>query len=272
MDDTTLQVYSLLFVFATVVLVYSARFFQARRGRRRRQRQIAGFEQIPQWTTQSIESNRPLHLAFGGAAVGGDNTPAALAGAEFFHQVIEAANASDASPLVTMSAPETIPLGQDTLRRAWHKGDTLSRARWLPPDLAYAGAVTESMADDEPTAHIMAGQFGPELALMLDSASRHGQPSLAVSDRLDGGAVAYAMADHVLIGEELYAAAGYLAEDAPARADAAVLDVWRALILLGVTALLLLEFSKQLAVLSGPLVAVVAAIMVLLGLVSYRRR
>ncbi|MCY3976700.1 MAG: hypothetical protein OXG23_01250 [Chloroflexi bacterium] len=272
MDDTTLQVYSLLFLFATVVLVYTARFFHARPGRRRRQRQIAGFEQIPQWTTQSIESNRPLHLGFGGAAVGGDNTPTALAGAEFFHQVIERSNASDASPLITMSAPATIPLGQATLRRAWHKGDTLSRARWIPPDLAYAGAVTASMAIDEPTAHIMAGRFGAELALMLDSASRHGQPSLAVSDRLDGQAVAYAMADHVLIGEELYAAAGYVAEDAPARADAAVLDVWRVLILLGAAALLLLEFSRQLAVISLPLVAVVAAVLVLLGVISYRRR
>jgi hypothetical protein len=272
MDDTTLQVYSLMFVFATVVLVYTARFFQARRGRRRLQRQIAGFEQITQWTTQSIESNKPLHLAFGSAAVGGDNTPAALAGAAFFHQVIEGAQASDAAPIVTMSAPGAIPLGQDTLRRAWHKGDTLSRARWLPPDLAYAGAMTALMADEEPTAHIMAGRFGAELALMLDSASRDGQPSLAVSDRLDGGAVAYAMADHVLLGEELYAAAGYIAEDAPARADAAVLDVWRVLILLGVTALLLLEFSKQLAVNSLPLLAVAVAILAVLGFISYRRR
>lgn len=272
MDDTTLQVYSLLFLFATVVLVYTARFFQARRGRRRSQRQIAGFERIPQWTTQSIESNRPLHLGFGGADVGGDNTPAALAGAEFFHQVIERAKASDASPLITMSAPATIPLGQDTLRRAWRKGDTLSRAQWLPPDLAYAGAVSASMVIEEPTAHIMAGQFGAELSLMLDGASRHGQPSLAVSDRLDGQAVAYALADYVLIGEELYAAAGYVADDAPGRADAAVLDVWRALILLGAAALLLLEFSKQLAVYSLPLVAVVAAILVALGVISYRRR
>lgn len=272
MDDTTLQVYSLLFVFATVVLVYTARFFQARRGRRRRQRQIAGFEHISYWTTQSIESNRPLHLGFGNAAVGGDNSPAALAGAEFFHQLIERANASDAAPMITMSAPATIPLAQDTLRRAWNKGDTLRRIQWLPPDLAYAGAVTASMAIDEPTAHIMAGQFGAELALMLDSASRHGQPSLAVSDRLDGQAVAYALADHALIGEELYAAAGYVAEDSPARADAAVLDVWRALILAGVSALLLLEFSKQLALYSLPLVAVAAAILIVLGFISYRRR
>lgn len=272
MDDTTLQVYSVLFVMATVVLVYTARFFQQRRGRRRSQRQIAGFERIPQWTTQSIESNRPLHLGFGGAGVGGDNTPAALAEAEFFHHLIAQANANDNSPIVSMSAPATIPLGQDTVRRAWHNNDYLSRVQWVPPDLAYAGAVTASMAVDEPAAHIMAGGFGTELALMLDSASGQGQPSLAGSYRLDGGAVAYAMADHVLIGEELYAAASYVSEDGPGHTDTAVLDVWRGLLILGAAVLLLLEFSKQLPLLSVPLVAVVAGILIVLGVISYRRR
>ena len=207
MDDTTLQVYSVLFVAITVVLVYTARFFRGRRGRRR-QRQLAGIDEIARWTTQSIETNRPLHLALGGAGVGGDNTPAALAGADFFHHIIRGADASDMPPIVSMSAPATIPLGQDTLRRAWRKGGTLSSAQWAPPDLAYAGAVTVTTALDEPAAHVMAGSFGAELALMLDCAERRGQPSLAVSDRLDGGAVAYAMADEVLIGEELFAAAG----------------------------------------------------------------
>ncbi len=272
MDETTLQVYSVLFVLATVVLVYTARFFHERRGRRRRQRQLAGIDQIPQWTTQSIESNRPLHLAFGDAGVGGENTPAALAEAEFFYHIIQRANSSDMPPIVSLSAAAAVPLGQDTLRRAWHKGDYLSRLQWYPQDLAYAGAVTASMAVDEPVAHIMAGGFGAELALMLDSADRRGQASLAVSDRLDGQAVAYALADHALIGEELFAASSYVSEDGGGRIDAATLDVWRGLIILGLTVLLLLEFSKQLPLLSWQLAAAVAAILIVLGAIIYRRR
>ena len=272
MDETTLQVYSVLFLMATVVLVYTARFFQRRRGRRRMQRQMAGFDQIPQWTTQSIESNRPLHLSFGGAGVGGDNTPVALAEAEFFYHVIERANSSDMSPIVSMSSPATIPLGQDTVRRAWRNGDTLSRVQWYPPDLAYAGAVMASMAIDEPAAHIMAGSFGSELALMLDGADRRGQPSLALSDRLEGQAVAFAIADNVLIGEELFAAPSYVSEDGRGHTDATVLDVWRGLIILGVTVLLMLEFAKQLPLLSWSLVLVVAAVLIVLGAIIYRRR
>ncbi len=272
MDDTTLQVYSVLFVMATVVLVYTARFFQRRPGPRRKQRQLAGIDQIPKWTLQSIESNRPLHLAFGDAAVGGDNTPAALAEAEFFHHIIERANASDISPSLTLSAPASIPLGQDSLRRAWHKGGALSRAQWYPPGLAYAGAVAASMMADEPAAHIMAGSFDAELALMLDNASRRGQPSLALSDRLAGQAVAYAMADHALIGEELFAAPGAIAEAEGGGSDAVILDVWRGLIVFGLSAVFMLEFSKQSPLVSWQLVAAVAAILIVLGFIFYRRR
>ena len=272
MDETTVQVYSVLFVAITVVLVYTARFFGRRRARRRLQRQLAGIDQIPLWITQGIESSMPLHLSFGAAGVGGDHTPATLAEAEFFHHVIGRANASDISPIVTMSAPATVPLGQDLLRRAWPQGNSLSRAQWYPPDLAYAGAVAASAAAEQPAAHIMAGRFGAELALMLESADRRGQPSLAVSERLDGQAVAYAMADHVLIGEELFAAPSAVSEDGGGRADAVILDVWRGLIILGATVLLMLEFSKQLPLLSWPLVAAVAAVLIVLGAFAYRRR
>ena len=272
MDETTVQVYSVLFVMATVVLVYTARFFQKRRGRRRLQRQLAGLERIAGWTTQSIESNRPLHLSFGASAAGGDRTPAALAAAEFFYQVIEGAESSDMAPLVSMSAPATIPLGQDTLRRAWQKGQGASRVIWYPPNLAYAGAMTATMAGDKPAAHIMAGDFGPELALMLDGADRQGQPSLAVSDRLDGQAVAFALADHVMIGEELFVASSALSDAGSGHRDAAVIDVWRALIIIGATALLMLEFSKQLPLLTWQLAAAIAVALIVLGAIRIRRR
>ena len=271
-DDTTVQVAAVLFVMATVVLVYTARFFHGRRGRRRTQRRLAGMDQIPLWSLQSTESNRPLHLAFGGAGVGGDSTAAALAEAEFFHHVIESARASDIAPIVSLSEASSLPLAQDTLRRAWREGNAWSRAQWHPAGLAYAGAITASIAEDEPTAHILAGRFGPELALMLDSAARRGQPSLAVSERLDGGAVAYAMADHVLIGEELFAASSAASEDAGGQSDAAVLDVWRWLIILGATLALLLGFSDQLPLLSWQAALAAGAILIALGAVLHWRR
>ena len=275
MEETTLKVYSVLFVLATVVLVYTARFFRARRTRRRAQRQIAGFDAIPGWIGGAIESGRPLHLAFGSAGVGEDNTAVALAEAEFFHHVIQRAGAGDAAPIVSTSAAATLPLGQDTLRRGWERGGTLTRAQWYPQgkrSIGYAAAVSGAVESERPSAHVFAGGFGPELALMLDSADRRGQGSLAVSDQLQGQAVAYAMADEVLIGEELFAAAGYAADDGQAPADAVVMDVWRALLIMGTTVALLLEASQRMPWLSWPAVAAVSLALLGLGLLVYRRR
>ena len=275
MDETTLQVYSVLFVLATVVLVYTARYFGARRARRRAQRQIAEFDVIQSWAGRAIESNRPLHLAFGSAGVGEDNTAVALAEAEFFHHVIQRVDAGDVSPIVSTSAAATLPLGQDTLRRGWPASGTLTRAQWYPQgrrSIGYAAAVSGVIESERPSAHIFAGSFGPELALMIDSADRRGQGSLAVSDQLQGQAVAYAMADEVLIGEELFAAAGYVVEEGQAPADAIVMDVWRALLIMGMTVALLLEAAKQMPWLSWPAVAVASLLLLGLGLLVYRRR
>ena len=274
MEQTTLQVYAVLFLFATVVLVYTARYFQ-RRGKQRPQRQLAGMEVLPEWTGQAIEANRPLHLAFGSAAVGEENTAVALAGAEFFHHVIERASASDISPIISTSSAATVPLGQDTIRRAWQGGNALARVQWYPQgkrSIAYAAAVTATMQADDPAAHILAGSFGPEIALMIDSADRRGQGSLAVSDQLQGQAVAYAMADECLIGEELFAAASYVSDDGRAQADAIVLDVWRAILIMGVTIVLMLEVAKQMPWLNWALVVSVSAMLLVFGLIIYRRR
>lgn len=275
MDETTLQVYSALFVLATVALTFTARYVRARRSRRWAQRQIAGLGALAGWAEQAIESNRPLHLAFGSAGVGEDNTAAALAGAEFFHHAIDRVGAGDVSPIVSTSAAATVPLGQDTLRRGWQRGGALTRTQWFPQGrraIGYAAAVSAVIESERPSAHIFAGSFGPELALMLDSADRRGHGSLAVSDQLPGQAVAYAMADQVLIGEELFAAGAYVAAEGGAPADAIVMDIWRALLIAGMTAALVLEASRQMPWLSWPAVAVVALVLLGMGLLVYRRR
>ena len=118
--------------------VYGA-VLAARRGKRRVMRQIAGFAQLPKWTGQAIESKRPLHLSFGSAGIGGDNTAVALAEAEFFHHIIEGASASDISPIVSMSSPATIRWRRIRCGGAWQGGDYLSRVHWYPQGQALAG-------------------------------------------------------------------------------------------------------------------------------------
>lgn len=277
MDVTTQQWLSVLFVFATAVLVYTARILQSRGSSRRRLRPMSAFARIPSWSSQAIEADRPLHLAFGSASIGEDNTATALANAELFHHIIEKNSAGDTPPALSTSAPATVPLANARVDAAWAGAGGMRNVHWYPQGkraLGYAAGVTAVIGDDAPPAHILAGSFGAELGLILDSARRNRQDTLAVSDRLEGQAVAYAMADETLIGEELFAAPAYVSDEGRAAADAIVMDVWRALLMILITLALVLGMAGQLPWLSGQLLAVVALVALALGAILWtiRRR
>ena len=250
MANTTLQVFSILFVLITVFLVYTARFLQARR-RSTILRPIAGFEKIPLWVGQAIEANRPLHLSLGSAGIGDNTTILSLAGAELFYFIIQDATRGDVSPIITTTSTAAIPLGQDTLRRAYQSRNLSSRyqpakARWYPQgqrSMAFAAALTGMMKVENPSAHVLVGSFGTELALVLDEAHHQKQPTLAVSDQLEGQAIAFALAGDYLIGEELFAAPGYVSDDPANKAESVVVDIWRGLLILGLLELLMFNIT-----------------------------
>ena len=273
MDDATLRVYAFIFLSVTVVLIYSARYFLARRSRRNET--APGIKRLPGWVGRSIESSKPLHLSLGGAGIERENVAVALAEAELFHHIIQSAGASDVAPIVSATSPATLPLCHNTVRRAWQSQDRRERVHWYPQgdrSLALAAGVSALRGDDEPVAHVLAGSFGPELALMLDSAHSRGQGSFAVSDQLDGQAIAFAMADEVLIGEELYSAAARLSPESTARADATVQDVWRALLMAGVSLLLILNAARELQLIGWQLWPLGALALLIFAAVIVRGR
>ncbi|MCY3572758.1 MAG: hypothetical protein OXG92_10855 [Chloroflexi bacterium] len=275
METTTQQVLSLLLVFATIVLVFAARILQARAGSRRKLRSIPAFERIPNWGSQAIEADSPLHLAFGSASIGEDNTTTALANAELFQRIIANNSAGDSPPTLSTSAPTTIPLASATVAAAWTGADGARNLHWYPQGkraLGYAAGISAVIGEDAPAAHILAGSFGMELGLILDSAGCNRQGSLAVSDQLEGQAVAFAMADEALIGEELFIAPAYVADASRLPAAAIVMDIWRALLMILVAAALVMGIAGQLPWLSWQLLALVALVALVLGVILWTLR
>lgn len=281
MANTTLQVFSIIFVLITIFLVYTARVIQARR-KQSALRPIAGFEKIPMWVGQSIEANRPLHLSIGSAGVGDNSTIVSLAGAEFFYFIIQDATIGDVSPIITTTSTAAIPLGQDTLRRAYQSRNHSeryqpSKARWYPAgqrSIAFAAALTGMMKVENPSAHVLAGSFGPELALILDAANHQHQETLAVSDQIEGQAIAFALADNYLIGEELFATPAYMSNDSADKAETVVVDLWRGLLILGLFQLVILSTMRQLEVESSlqPYVLIGIFVLFVVGLIVNLRR
>jgi hypothetical protein len=235
-DEVTVRVFSSIILLITLVVV-------ALPTRRKYWlRKIRAYDVIPSLIGQSIESSQPIHISLGSAGIGGSTTLAALAGAEFAFYVSEQATIGDAPPVITLSDPSAIPLGQDALRRAYYahnRGQMFrpTRVQWYPSgtrSMAFAAALTRLMATDRVSTNVLTGSYGPELALLLYTSKRRGITSIAVSDQLEGQAIAFALADHRLIGEEAFVAPSYLSDDPGAMRRAVAIDVMRWLLVLAI--------------------------------------
>jgi hypothetical protein len=232
LDDSTVELLAILVLVATL-------FVLAVLSRRRRQafplRRIPAYEQMPALVGRSIEADRPLHMSIGSAGIGGASTVVAVAGAELAYLLAQRAAIGDTSPILSLSSGSALPLAQDALRRAYQArgyGDRYAptAARWYPSgrrSLAFAAAITAMMRHEDVSGNVLAGSFGPELGLIMVSAQRQKLPVLAVSDQIEGQAVAYALGDAPLIGEELFAAPSYLDDDPNQSTRSVVTDVLR---------------------------------------------
>jgi hypothetical protein len=234
-DSTTQVSVVLILLLALIVNVIFAR------GRRQAftLRNIPAYTMLTPTVGASIEANHPLHLSYGSAGIGGTSTVLSLASSELFYQIARRAAIGDTSPIITMSDPSALPLAQDTLRRAYASQNLLSRyrstnARWYPSgarSLAFAVAISSMLRDDDVHANILAGSFGMEIALIADTSIRRDQALIAVSDQVEGQAIAYALSTEPLIGEELFMADSYLDDDPRASARAASIDTLRWLLI-----------------------------------------
>lgn len=184
-------------------------------------RPLAVFERLPEIANASIETGRPVHLGLGSAALGTESTVLALAGSEFAYYTAQHLAYGDVSPIYSVADTSTLPLALDTLRRAYLSRDRLAsyrpvNVRWYPAgprSLAHAGGLMALQSEEEVAGNVLAGSYGIELALILSAASRRQRPAVAATDQLAGQAVAYAMADTYLIGEEIFSAPAYLGSD-----------------------------------------------------------
>jgi hypothetical protein len=213
-------------------------------------RRMKALEILPRIIGESIEASRPVHISFGSASIGDESTMLALVGNEFVYYLARELAVGDENPLFTVSQGVMVPLATDTLRRAYRDEQRLSHfsnasVRWYPEgrrSLAFAAALMTMQADDKVSGNVIVGQHGLELALILDAAHRHGRKTLAMSEQLDGQAIAYAMADEALIGEELFAVAGYADRGLKLNKRNLVIDWMRLLLVAAMVGLAIYNF------------------------------
>jgi hypothetical protein len=129
-------------------------------------------------------------------------------------------------------------LSQDTLQAGYKAASagglyspTTGRVTGLIP-FGYAAGAMHIPQNENVSANIMIGHFGPEVALLTEAAERENAVLVGASDHLAGQAVLFANTQDALIGEELFATGAYLGAGASHFASLTLQDVFRWLIIL----------------------------------------
>jgi hypothetical protein len=233
----------LLVLFGALLSIFFATL--SRHGHKRpRFRSIPAFRMLRGQMGRAIESGRDLHVSIGTGGISGDDTATTLAGLAVAEYLAEEAAASGIAPIVSTADATSVIVAEDALRRPYLRQGNLSDfprgAARLPAlgPLPYAAATMDLLNHDPVLTNIMSGTFGAEAALIDQAAQNQELPQLFGAADARALAVMAPATDHLLVGEEMFAAKAYLRAQLPHLASLRAADVIRVVIV----ALIVLTF------------------------------
>jgi hypothetical protein len=183
-----------------------------------------------------VEDGSRLHVSLGHGALASPQSASALAGLSLMRRLANLTSAGDQPPIATSGEATLTILSQDELQAAAKLSERAvfdpiaGRLTGLTP-FSYAAGTIATIHDENVTANVLMGNFGPEVALLTDAVERENNFVLAGSDNLAAQSVIFASAQEPLIGEEVYAAGAYVESGPLHAASLSAQDVLRWLII-----------------------------------------
>ena len=186
----------------------------------------------------SIEDGTRLHISLGTGSLLDARGGSALAGLAMLRHLAERTSVSDEPSIASAGDPTLGLLTQDTLQAGYQAAGveelyvpTTGRVTGLSP-FGYAAGAMNISQNENVSANIIIGHFGPEAALLAEASDRDNVIVIGASDELTGQAVLFANTQDALIGEELFSAGAYLGAGASHVASLTVQDILRWLVIL----------------------------------------
>ncbi len=216
-------------------------------GLRPRFRSIPLFTQLRAQMGRAIESGRELHVSIGTGSIHGEDMAQTLASVSIVEYLADEAAASGIAPIITTADATALILAQDTLRRPHIRQGDLSNYQPLSARLPalnptqYAAATMDYLAHENLLANVMSGTFGPEVALITNEADKQDLPQFNAAADPRALAVMMTATDHLLIGEEMFAAKAYLQARPQHLASLRAQDILRWIMVIGVIGLFVLS-------------------------------
>ena len=245
MTITSLSGLGMAALFLLLMLVF---VFMGRKKSRLPLRPIPAFERLWRTIGLAVEAGTRLHLSVGRGAVNAPESASAFVGLRMVQRIMRMVSISDRYPVITSGDGALNILSRDTLQASYKDMGQAAQYRPSagrltgPTPFSFAAGVMPVIADEEVSANVLIGHFGPEIALILEAGDRKDNLTLAGSDHLPGQAILYAAAQEPLIGEEVYAGGAYLQAGSTHTASLQAQDVLRWLLILAILGGAVLRF------------------------------
>lgn len=182
-------------------------------------RRIAGLDAIEEAVGRATEMGRPVHFSPGIGGITDTSAPQTFAGLSVLQFVTELTAKYNTELIVTIRTPVVFPIAQETVRQSYlaagkpdmFKEDTV---QFLSSEqFAYAAGVMGIFFRRQVAANVMMGAFWAESMLFAEAGAQAGAIQVAGTASLAQLPFFVAACDYTLLGEELYAAGAYLAQD-----------------------------------------------------------
>lgn len=196
-------------------------------------RQLPAFERLRRAIGLAVENGTRIHITLGKAGMATSTSAAGLTGLTTLERIARVSSISDRPPLASSGEGTLTLLSQDTMRAAYRQINQLElydpgRGRLTgPTSFSYIAGALPICDGENVSAHLAIGNFGPEIALLMEAAEQQEAFTLAATDSLSAQAALFTSSDETLIGEELFAIPAYLNSGPVYTASLQVQDILR---------------------------------------------
>jgi hypothetical protein len=201
-------------------------------------REIAALTRLYRAIGLSVEDGTRLHVSLGHGGLLEARGGSALAGLAILRGIAEKTSVSDRPAVASAGDPAIGLLTQDTIQAGYQAAGagelytpTTGRVTGLGP-FGFAAGAMHITRNEDVSANIMLGNFGPEAALLAEASDRENVVVIGASNDLAGQSVLFASSQDALIGEELFAAGAYIGAGGSHTASLTVQDILRWLIVI----------------------------------------
>lgn len=203
-------------IMAVIVLIFILRWRQ-HSGKTPTLRPFSAHIALKGQVGRAVESASRLHISLGRGNLIGAASPVSLSAVSILDRLAKDGCANDTPPITTVGDGTLLPIADNHVRFAAELADNSNKLpngtiQFVanPHDaFTYAGGVTNVIQQEKILGNILVGQFGQEIGIITEVASRSQINQVIGSDDPLALAVATTVTDDIMIGEELLAAPAY---------------------------------------------------------------